>query len=292
MKQRPIKEGVVGRVRVVVHKDHETASQAMAETILWLSRRRTDSGQKFIIVWSGGGTIVRTQEILSTTGRSKLDWKRIYQFWGDEHAREEFSNYRDARERFILTLELPEKILAEHIYGIEPVRSLYRLRDLDYLRKTAHIYGWKIERALKEAESDLIHLAIIGLGGIDDDKSPEESAGFGHVASLLRQSEGTPDYVFYSQLLFEAYIANEKAPKDKERFTMTPFAMTQKVDKLILFATGSSKAEALRQSLCNRPNFKKVPGTIIQLAKDPRVVTDMEGASKIINLIQDTSSLK
>jgi len=89
----------------------EESSQHCAEQLSAAAARCIGAGGRFTLALSGGSTPQRFYEILSGEPyRSRIDWRRVFLFWGDERCvapDHRHSNFRLARERLLDRVPVP-----------------------------------------------------------------------------------------------------------------------------------------------------------------------------------------
>jgi len=225
--------------------DHETLSQAAARQILMMGQRCLVERQRYDLVLAGGKTPNRTYEILAATGCANRNlWENTHIYWGDERCvapDHAESNYHSARVHLLDTLE----IAPDHVHRIPA--------DDPNLHQAAERYG-----NVFPLQPDLLLL------GIGDD---------GHTASLF---PGSPALAETARRFVVAQVPVEP----RLRITITPPAIAQARTILVL-ASGSNKADALRRVFANESNIHETPA---RLVRDALWLVDRDAATGIADV--------
>ncbi len=201
-------------VRVLPDPDAvaDTAAQIVVEAV------EKGGDRNFSLVLSGGVAPRRLYERLAiSTNSSRIDWKRLHCFWGDERCvppDHPDSNFRMAKEALLDKVSIPQA-------------NIHRLPgEAPDLALTARTYEKEIRELLKGAVFDLV---LLGMGGD------------GHTASLFPGTTALHEIVRW-------VVPNNVPQLGAYRLTMTPLCINQA--KTILFlVTGKEKAERLKEVL-------------------------------------------
>jgi len=207
-----------------------TAAAAAA----WIADRAAAATHLFRVALSGGTTPgLLYEELASRKYRSRIEWRRLELFWGDERFvphNDPRSNYRMARE----TLLAHAPVLIDHVYPIPTDGDLDNCaRRYEALLKG--IYGGD-PLALARPLFDLV---LLGLGAD------------GHTASLLPGTEALNE-----RTRCVAPVENGDPP----RITLTYPAIRSSAAVLFL-VTGREKADVLQRV---REGDASLPATRIQ----------------------------
>jgi 6-phosphogluconolactonase len=266
-----MRELVFGAVTVMIYPTHEEAARAVARDTIAAARHAIGERGSAFINMPGGGTIVRTWELLATEYAGELPWARIHIFWGDEHIlttddpRANFNRARAGVDLLVQRAGLPSGNV--HRILLPQQGAVY---DLKLARAEAARYAGVIVAAMgREPRFDWTGLGLGG-GKLDD-------PGYAHTASILSARDGAPDYLFDSPELVECVEYPEGAPGARLRVTLTPKAFRLS-GRACLFATGGDKADAIRDVLTSPPNLRRRPGSIIHEVPNATLVTDEAGA--------------
>lgn len=232
-------------VEVAIHSVPELAAR-FAGLVEDSSRRAIAERGLFSIAVPGGSA---AQLLLPSLTASSIDWSKIAVYWVDERMvppGDTDSNFRVARTAWLDSVPIP------------PDR-IHRVRGEDPAPAAAEEYA----RLLREhlGEPARIDLVLLGVG--ED----------GHVASL-----------FPGHRLLRAWDRDvaelDDAPKPPlHRTTLTLRALTA-ARRIVVFAAGPSKADALRDALGN--DESELPVALATMGDGPvNFLLDPEAASKI-----------
>jgi len=174
---------------------------------------------RFSVALSGGSTPRRLfEEIAKKEWHEKLDWQRIFVFWGDERfvpADDAQSNQKMARESLLRYVPIPEENIFPIPFTETPTES-----------------AEKYEAVLKQFFPDSwpqIDLILLGLG-------PD-----GHTASLFPGSNALDEATRW------VCPSKTKVP-GPERITLT-FPVLNRAGLVCFMVTGKEKAEMVKQIL-------------------------------------------
>ena len=102
-----------------IYKDSDHLALELAEWITSLIEETLRHKEQFSLVLSGGNTPKKLNHILASSPyRERIDWKKMYVFWGDERAvplSDERNNARMAFDTLLDKVAVPK----EHIYIID-----------------------------------------------------------------------------------------------------------------------------------------------------------------------------
>jgi 6-phosphogluconolactonase len=202
-----------------IYKDVDEVTTALAEWITELIVKTLSAKEKFTIALSGGETPKTLYKKLASSPYSeKIDWNKIYFFWGDERVvpfKDERNNAKMAYDNLLDKVNAVE----DHIHimqtGIEPVQSA-----IEY-EKILHQYF--------DDKPTTFDLVLLGMG--DD----------GHTLSLF------PNSLILFQNNKWVNIVDAPAKKMK-RITLMP-GVVNKSASVAFLVTGEGKAKILQQVL-------------------------------------------
>jgi 6-phosphogluconolactonase len=171
------------------------------------------------IALAGGSTPKALYERLALEHKTDLDWTRVHVFFGDERCvpfTSSDSNYKMARESFILPLAVP----VSHVHPMPAMQPDYARACAEYekeLRQVAH------------GETS-VDLALLGLG--ED----------GHTASLFPGEKAVDERVHWV-----AHVETKaKPPPHRLTLTLPAFECATSVAFLV---NGAGKSDAVRRVL-------------------------------------------
>ncbi len=207
---------------------------ATAEIIVAAISEAIRLRDKCAIALSGGSTPREVYEKLAQESfRARIDWPRVYWFWGDERMvppEHSESNYRMTREA-----------LLAHVPA--PASNVHRIKGELSPPQAAQNYRATLEAFFKPEEKNF-DLILLGLG--ED----------GHTASLFPETTALHET---KQSVTEVFV-----PKlDKWRVTLT-LPLINRARKIIFLVAGKSKAEITAGVLSLQQPELKWPASLVQ----------------------------
>ncbi|GLB52829.1 6-phosphogluconolactonase [Neptunitalea chrysea] len=206
---------------------------AVADYFVEKANETIEKTGKFTVALTGGSSPAGMYEIVTTVYKDKVDWSKVYVFWGDERwvpLNDDRSNAGNAYKNFLDKLPIP----ADQIYPMWKVGV------------TPEAYADEYAAILEEVLTDGETFDLIFLGMGDD----------GHTASLF-PGEAVIDE---TEKKVAAYFL---APQDMYRITLTA-PVLNKASNVAFITYGSKKAPALFEVLKGEPNVKKYPSQIVK----------------------------
>ena len=220
-------------MKLNVFKKADEAISALADFFVVCANEAITKNDKFSVALSGGNSPKKLFELLASADyNSKLDWAKVYFFFGDEryvkHTHPD-SNYLLAKNSFLDLLKINSDQVFVVDTSLDPASAA-----VDYERK--------IDKFFKhQPQFDLI---LLGLG--DD----------AHTASLF---PGTSIVWIDEELVKEVYL------KDKSVYRISFTAPLINQAKNIAFLTfGASKADAMKAVLEAEKDISKYPAQLIE----------------------------
>jgi len=236
-----------------IFKSLEELSIHAAEIFVELAEKAIQERGHFLVVLNGGGTPVRLFQLLSTDFRQKVDWSKVYVFWGDERSvppGDPESSYGQARD-----------LLLGHVPVVETniQRIKGELSPAEASREYAKTLSKFASPPLDWPRFDLVYL------GMGDD---------GHTASLF---PGSP--LDNSEPVVPVTAQYQDRPA--ERVTLTP-PVFNSARTVVFLAAGDQKAGTLTHVLSGRYQPERFPAQRI----DPREgkliwLVDEDAASRL-----------
>jgi 6-phosphogluconolactonase len=229
-----------------------TAEQVLAELADYFveqAGRAIAARGRFVVALSGGNSPKKLYELLASPAyREKVDWKKVYFFFGDERnvpATDAESNYRMAREALLE----PLGISASQVFAVDTALSPAEAAAA-YTRTIKAFFG---------AEEDCFDLVMLGLG----DNS--------HTASLFP----------HTPVLHDASVgAREVFLADKNVFRITLTAPLINQARAVAFLVyGADKAAAVQRVLHGARDVDEFPAQLIAPAGELRWFLDQAAAS-------------
>lgn len=214
---------------IVIAKNLDELSKLGADRFVSLANAAIGKNGRFSVALAGGSTPKSLYRLLASEEfRNKIDWRRVFFFFGDERyvpPNDPESNFRMAKENLFDLLGTPP----ENIFGW-PVGEAVPQITADKYEKTLRSFF----RA-----SQLLDLALLGMGAD------------GHTASLF---PFTPALRENSRLAVSNWV--EKLAT--HRLTMT-FPMLNSAANIIFMVAGGEKAPAVKEILEGGRNPEKYP---------------------------------
>lgn len=188
---------------------------------------------KCSVCLSGGSTPKRMFKLLATDAwKDKVDWSKLFIFWGDERSVPQNSPDSNSGEAMRLLFD-QVPIPKEHIFAIngslDPVAA-------------AEEYETTLETFFGDHEP-VFDLCFLGMG--DD----------GHTASLFPYTE-----ILYEDEYWVKEVFVEKL--DTTRISLTPEIINQAA-RIVFLIGGKNKADVLKEVLTGDFNPEKLPSQLI-----------------------------
>ena len=196
--------------------------RAAAEVFSKIGEQAIRDRGRYTVALSGGNTPRALHQELVTNGRDRLNWEKVFFFWGDErHVPPDFpeSNYRMAKETLLSKLAIP----GDHIFRMPG--------ELPDAEQGAAIYEQNLREFFHLAPGEFPRLDFILLG-----LGPE-----GHTASLF------PD----TKALEEKHrwvVGNWVGVHSTWRITCT-YPLLNHGANVMFLVDGGGKAEIVRTAL-------------------------------------------
>lgn len=210
----------------------ESLNLFAAEQFVEIANLAIEKRGQFTVSLAGGSTPKSFYQLISSDKfNGKIDWLKIYFFFGDERnvlPEAEESNFRMANE----TLFQPLKISNENIFRWQTELEVAENIAADYEKKIKMFFELSEKTSVSAGDSDnfpQFDLMLLGMGAD------------GHTASL---------FPFTDALLETEKIATANLVKKlyKTRLTLT-FPTINNARNVIFLVAGAEKAETLREVL-------------------------------------------
>ena len=217
-----------------IYADKAALIVGAAEFIATNAVRNIAQKGSFSLVLSGGSTPQPIYERLTQAlFRAKIDWSKVYLFWGDERTvppDHEDSNYRMVQEALIDHIPIPES-------------QIFRMHGEKNPQEAAQVYADVLKRYF-QASAPIFDLVLLGMG--DD----------GHTASLFPYTDALnnqDDWV----------VANYVEKLDTWRLTLTSTVINQ-ARRIAFLVSGANKAKPLYEVLHGQSNAEQYPSQLIR----------------------------
>ena len=234
---------------VHVYSSSEVLSRAAARMFAARSEEAIEERGRFAVVLAGGSTPETMYGILARDYMARIDWSRVYVFFGDERSvppHHEDSNHKMASE-----------VLLDHV----PVANVHRMRGELPPDEAAEAYEEELRTFFGAEDAPRFDLILLGVGGD------------GHTASLFPETSALEVHDRW-------VVANPVLKLDTTRITLTVPVINAARAVLFLVA-GGDKAEALEKILEGDPDPREYPASLIQPQGGPAWMLDEAAASEL-----------
>lgn len=217
-------------MNIKIFPNLSTLSRAAAEFFCKIGNEAIKKHGRFSVALAGGSTPKSLYQLLASDAcKNRIDWKRVFFFFGDERSvlpTDADSNFRMANENLLQPLQIAKE-------------NIFRWQT--ELKNAAENYEQTIREFfdLSEIEFPRFDLILLGMG--DD----------GHTASLFPFTEALKET---SRIAVE----NQVEKLDTNRLTLT-FPTINNAANIIFLISGGSKAEILREVLESEFKGEKLP---------------------------------
>jgi len=206
--------------------------QGLAEYFVIIGNEAITKNKKFSVALSGGSSPKKLYELLATEFHDKLDWDKVYFFFGDERnvpQDHKDSNYLMARNALFAPLMIDPANIFPVDTSLEP-------------KEAAKKYQGEIEEFFDEDEQSF-DLILLGLG----DNSHTASL-FPHTPVLHDRLPGVSDVWLDDQQVF--------------RITMNA-PLINEAQNIAFLVYGEGKAEAVHHVLEDDEDIEEYPAQLI-----------------------------
>jgi 6-phosphogluconolactonase len=215
----------------------ELLAEAAANYFVTLANECIEKKGKFTVALSGGNTPMALYKLLATpTFSNKLDWKKVFIFWGDERCvplDSSDNNAFNAKNAFLSKIKIPTK----NIF-IAPV---------DETPVNAAIYYEATIKIFFKTDKPVFDLILLGMG--DD----------GHTASLFPYTKILQEK---EKIVSTVFVEN----KNSWRISFTETLINLATHKLFL-VIGKDKKPMLDIILHGEKDIEKYPAHMIENAE-------------------------
>jgi len=219
---------------IQIYNNTEEINTAAADLFVESAQKAITAKGKFTAVLTGGSSPAGIYKLLaSDTYKNKIDWTKVYIFWGDERwvpLNDDLSNAKMSYSTLLSHVPIPQ----------ENIFEMYK----DGV--TAEEYAATYEQSIKTVLSEEGKFDLILLGMGDD----------GHTASLF-----PGEAVLQEQTKWvDAYYL---APQKMYRITLTA-PLINKAEKIVVVAFGEKKVNALKEVTTGEYNPTLYPMQLIK----------------------------
>jgi 6-phosphogluconolactonase len=234
---------------VRVYGTPEELAEAAAREFAAKAEEAIEERGRFAVVLAGGSTPEAMYGILASDYLGRIDWSRVYVFFGDErnvHPDHEDSNHKMASE-----------MLLDHV----PVGNVHRMLGELSPDEAAEAYEEELRAFFGTEEVPRFDLILLGIGAD------------GHTASLFPETSALEVHDRW-------VVANPVLGLDTTRITLTVPVINAALAVYFLVA-GEDKAEVLREILESDADPRAYPARLIQPPGGPVWMLDQSAASAL-----------
>ena len=215
-----------------IYKDGDAVCEALAEWIVELMNKTLQQKERFTWALSGGETPKKLYQLLASKKFSKkINWSKIFIFWGDERVvpfDDERSNAKMAYDNLLYNVAIPSSQINKILTDVTPEESAKQYEKL------LHKYF--------DDKQTTFDLALLGMG--DD----------GHTLSLFPDSENLNDKA--------SWIKTDNIEHTgMKRITLMP-AVINRSCAIVFLVTGKNKAKVLKEIL--KEQLQNYPASLIK----------------------------
>lgn len=238
--------------KLFIYKEIDDLLNALAETICKVSKDAIDMRGKFDFVLSGGNSPKKLYELLASEKfKNKIDWDKVYFFFGDER----FVLENDFQRNSVMAekaLFEPLKIKESHIFKVDTTATPEDAA-VRYAESIATHFG------KEPIEFDFI---LLGLG------DNAHTASLFPNTAVLKATEATIKSVFVKEV-------------DMYRITMTAPLINQ-ARQIAFLVFGKDKADAVYHVLKDSEGtIEQYPARLIKKSAEIQWFLDQEAASEL-----------
>jgi 6-phosphogluconolactonase len=234
-------------VSVHVYSSSEELSAVAAREFAARAEEAIEERGRFAVVLAGGSTPETMYAILARDYMDRIDWNRVYVFFGDERSvppHHEDSNHKMASE-----------VLLDHV----PVANVHRMRGELPPDEAAEAYEEELRTFFRTDDVPRFDLILLGIGAD------------GHTASLFPETSAI-------EVDDRWVVANPVLKLDTTRITLT-IPVINAARAVIFLVAGGDKAEALGEILEGDADPRAYPARLIQPPGGPQWLLDQGAAS-------------
>ncbi len=212
-------------------KDKNEVAQAFAAYFAALVADAT----VFHLALSGGSTPKVVFDLLASEYSSKIDWKKIHFYWGDERCVspiDEQSNYKMTVEHLFSKIPIPRENIHRILGERDPTAEAMRY---------ANLLEINLERVAGIPQFDLVML------GMGDD---------GHTASIF------PHQIALWETKDHCVVATH--PDSGQKRVSINGQVINTAKAVAFLVTGANKAEKVDEILNRKKGFEKYPAALVQ----------------------------
>jgi 6-phosphogluconolactonase len=237
---------------VHVYSSSEELSAAAARKFAAKAGEAIEERGRFAVVLAGGSTPETMYGILARDYIDRIDWTRVYVFFGDE--RSVPPHHEDSN------LKMASEVLLDHV----PVANVHRIRGELPPDEAAEAYEEELRKFFQTEDVPRFDLILLGLGAD------------GHTASLFPWTPALE--------VQDRWVVASPVPRlNTTRITLTVPVINAALAVYFL-VEGEDKAEAVREVLEGDADPRAYPAKLIQPPGGPEWMLDRSAASLLSKL--------
>lgn len=244
--------------KIIIAKDSAELNNIAAEKFISVGNQAIETSGRFSVALAGGSTPKSFYQLLASNAfKDRIDWKRVFFFFGDERnvlPTDDESNYRMADENILKPLQIVEE-------------NIFRWQTES--KDAAENYEKTIKEFFDLSEKEFPRFDIILLGMGDD----------GHTASLFPFTKALTET---SRIAVENWVQK----LDTNRLTFT-FPTINNASNIIFLISGTSKAEVLQAVLDGEFNGEKLPSQNVKPIHGELSWLIDENSARLLNSINN-----
>ena len=244
---------------VHVYSSSEELSRAAAREFAAGAEEAIEERGRFAVVLAGGSTPETLYGILARDYSDRIDWSKVYVFFGDERAVP--PHHEDSN------LKMASEVLLDHV----PVANVHRIKGELSPEEAAEAYEEELRTFFQTEDVPRFDLILLGLGAD------------GHTASLF---PWTPALEVQDRWV----VANPVPRLDTTRITLTVPVINAALAVYFL-VEGEDKAEAVREVLEGDADPRAYPAKLIQPPGGSEWMLDRSAASLLSDLYRGGSRI-
>jgi 6-phosphogluconolactonase len=234
---------------VHVYETPEELAEAAAREFADKAGEAIEKRGRFTVVLAGGSTPETTYGILARDYIDRIDWSKVYVFFGDE--RSVPPHHDDSN------LKMASEALLDHV----PVANVHRMRGELPPEEAAAAYEEELRTYFRTEEVPRFDLILLGVGAD------------GHTASLFPETAAL-------EVSDRWVVANPVLKLDAARITLT-VPVINAARAVTFLVAGEDKAEALKEILESDADPRAYPARLIQPQDGPEWMLDRAAASAL-----------
>jgi 6-phosphogluconolactonase len=237
---------------VHVYGSSEELAEAAAREFAAKAEEAIEERGRFAVVLAGGSTPESTYQILARDYSDRIDWSKVYVFFGDERAVP--PHHEDSN------LKMASEVLLDHV----PVGNVHRIRGELPPEEAAKAYEEELRIFFQTEDVPRVDLILLGLGAD------------GHTASLFPWTAALE--------VHDRWVVANPVPRlGTTRITLT-LPVINAARAVIFLVAGEDKAEALREILEGDADPRAYPAKLVQPPSGPEWMVDQSAASLLSDL--------